>query len=111
MATNTLSPDTLARLNDARARLGHAEGLRATLDRWHATLAEENPALSATEVGEAWRECWGRAGVCLDATRRELDQLLDGDMAGADDSRWIYFAAGNALAPRVDALAEAFDRR
>lgn len=106
-----IGPVLRDRLRDAHARLGYAKGLRATLDRWHAKLAAENPAVSATEVGEAWGECWGRAGVCLDVCRRELDQLLDGDVEGADRSRRTYYIAGNAIESRVETFCDAVDRR
>lgn len=106
-----LSPETVARLRDAHERLGHARSLRATLDRWHDRLAAENPAVTATEAGEAWFQCYARTGVCLDVTRRELDQLLDGDEEGADQSRRFYFIAGNALEPCIDAFSGALDRR
>ncbi len=106
-----ISPDVEARLRDANERLGHARTLRATLDRWHDRLAAENPAVTATEVGEAWFQVYARTGVCLRTCRRELDQLLDGDLEGADVSRRVYDIAGGALEPHVAAFSDALDRR
>ena len=82
-----LLPEIVARLDAARKDLAAADRFAAQLDFGLEHLARDNPAVSATPVGEAWRDVEVRTRIWRDQAIGEIDALLDGDEEEADMRR------------------------
>jgi hypothetical protein len=81
------SPDVVARLEATRLSLAAADRFAGQLDMSLARLARDNPAVSATPVGIAWRDLEVRARIWRLQIVGEIDALLDGNEEAADVRR------------------------
>lgn len=98
------------RITATRQRLKEVNTLLATLDGAFETAAARNVAVSATPFYDAWHNVNARAKVARSFTLREIDALLDGDVAEADSCRRCRDVAAHAMLARMDAFEEELER-
>lgn len=105
-----LSPAALAHLEDARVRLAQCDRHIQWLDTHHAKLVALNVALSATPVGEAWHAVKARAEVWRLQVLREINAVLDGDLAEAEGERIWSDRMARIVTDYLNALADETER-